>query len=330
MAVRGYQDRPTGRLAYAKVGKEQRTKLFPPATDPDIIAKWRVEQRLALKHRQPAEGTLAADVERYLRLRSTMPSYSDRVREIGSWLPRFGNRSRHEIEHTQIAAQANEWIAAGSSASTVKHRLNALSNLYRLLDGKLGRNPVRDVPRPVEPDAEDRALPMALARQIIAQIQERTASAVRAQILLNTGMRCGELGRLATTDVRLEGPEPFVSIRTLKGGKNRRVPLNASAIAAFRIYRARDLWGKFSASSLRHSLHRACAKVQDEEGKPAAPIHPHVLRHTFASWLVNDGRVSLKTAQRMLGHRKIQTTVRYVREDEAQARLALKQLDAAG
>ena len=328
MGIRGYQDRPNGRMAYVKVGKEQRTYLFPPGTDPDIIAKWRAEQRLILKRRQPVQGTLAADAEQYLNMRSTMPSYSDRVREIGAWSPRFGSRSRHEIEHTEIAAQANEWLAQGKAASTVKHRLNALSNLYRLLDGRLGRNPVRDVPRPVEPDAEDRAIPMALARQIIAQIQPGSESAIRAQILLNTGMRCGELGRLVATDVRLDGPEPFVNIRTLKGGKNRRVPLNTSAIAAFRVYRAQNLWGRFSASSLRHSLHRACKKVKDEDGKPAAPIHPHVLRHTFASWLVNDGRVSLKTAQRMLGHRKIQTTVRYVREDEAQARLALKQLDA--
>ena len=253
---------------------------------------------------------------------------NNRVREIGAWLPRFGTRSRHSLEHTEIAArrkQTNGWPPA-SRRVPVNHRLNALSN--RLLDGKLGRNPVRDVPRPTEPDAEDRAIPMSLARQILAEIQLGSKSAIGAQILLNTGIRCGELGRLVTTDVRLDGPEPFVNVRTHKGGKNRRVPLNASAIAAFRVYRVQDLWGRFSASSLRHSLHRACKKVKDEDGKPAAPIHPHILRHTFASWLVNEGRVSLKTAQRMLGHRKIQTTVRYVREDEAYARQALKQLDA--
>jgi len=58
------------------------------------------------------------------------------------------------------------------------------------------------------------------------------------------------------------------------------------------------------------------------------PIHPHVVRHTFASWLVNEGKVSLKTAQKMLGHRSIQTTIRYVREDENSARAALIFLDS--
>jgi site-specific recombinase XerD len=54
------------------------------------------------------------------------------------------------------------------------------------------------------------------------------------------------------------------------------------------------------------------------------------MRHTFASWLVNEGGVTLKTAQKMLGHRNIQTTVRYVREDEAKARQALNRLESVG
>ena len=46
------------------------------------------------------------------------------------------------------------------------------------------------------------------------------------------------------------------------------------------------------------------------------PIRARDLRHTFASWLVNEGKASLKTAQKLLGHRKIATTTRCVREDE--------------
>jgi integrase/recombinase XerC len=82
-----------------------------------------------------------------------------------------------------------------------------------------------------------------------------------------------------------------------------------------------ELFGKpFSSASLRQRLHLACQKLR----VPA--IHPHVLRHTFASWLVNEGGVSLKTAQRMLGHRSIQTTTRYVRDDEKSARAAMARL----
>ena len=77
-------------------------------------------------------------------------------------------------------------------------------------------------------------------------------------------------------------------------------------MAAFEAFGKMELFGKpFSSASLRQRLHLACQKP----GVPA--IHPHVVRHTFASWLVNESGVSLKTAQRMLGHRSIQHTVRY-------------------
>ena len=109
-------------------------------------------------------------------------------------------------------------------------------------------------------------------------------------------MRAWELMNLVATDVRLDEPSPVVSIRSLKGGKNRRVPLNADAVDAFRAFRKVDAFGEFSVSSLRKALHAACGRVQDENDRPLAPIHPHVLRHSFASWLVNDGGVSLKTA----------------------------------
>jgi integrase len=133
---------------------------------------------------------------------------------------------------------------------------------------------------------------MALVRRIVAQMKvnaetfgakKGSLSALRAEILALTGMRAGELKNLVATDVRLEGLSPVVSIRTLKGGKNRRVPLNADAVAAFRAFRKADAFGPFSTASLRNSLHRACKGVLDENGKPTPPIHPHVLRHSFAS-----------------------------------------------
>lgn len=66
--------------------------------------------------------------------------------------------------------------------------------------------------------------------------------------------------------------------------------------------------GPFSVSSLRKPLHAACARLTDSDGQPLPVIHPPVLRHSFASWRVNDAGVSLKTAQVMLEHRNVATT----------------------
>jgi Phage integrase family len=76
-------------------------------------------------------------------------------------------------------------------------------------------------------------------------------------------------------------------------------------MAAFEAFGEMELFGKpFSSASLRQRLHLTCQKL----GVPA--IHPHVLRHTFALWSVNEGGVSLKTAQRMLGHPDCHLAVR--------------------
>jgi hypothetical protein len=53
-------------------------------------------------------------------------------------------------------------------------------------------------------------------------------------------------------------------------------------------------YGDYSTASPRKSLLVACKALK------VPPIHPHVLRHSFASWLVNEGKGSLKTAQKML------------------------------
>jgi integrase len=337
--VRGYQIRSNGWMAYVKVGKEQRTKMFPIGTAQEVIDLWRAEQRLSLKQAKPASGTLAADVEKYLRLRSSMPSINDRRRDLESWVLRFGARIRTSITPAEITDQLNRWLAEVEGGrlrfapNTIKHRRDALSNLYRVLDGKGSPNPVRDAIRIEDSEAVDRAISMADVRRILAQMEKnalewgpkaRTVSLswVRATLLAYTGMRAGELMALVETDVRLTGDESCVIVRTSKGGKPRRVPLNTDAVEAFRTLRALNAWGPFSVSSLRKSLHAACGRLE------LPPIHPHVLRHSFASWLVNEGGVSLKTAKAILGHRNVQTTVRYVRDDEAAARRALLRLTA--
>jgi hypothetical protein len=63
----------------------------------------------------------------------------------------------------------------------------------------------------------------------------------------------------------------------------RRVPLTDAAVTAFKAFGEQALYGiVFSAPSLRKRLHLACSKLQ------VPPIRPHDLRHTFASWLVNE------------------------------------------
>jgi integrase len=325
-------------------------RTYPSDTPLAVMNRDRRAARAHLEAQDSLGGkasrdSLAAAVDRYLTLKKNMPSIRDRERELGSWLPCFGKRALSSIQPTEIHAQITEWASLSLdehgrrySATTLNHRRTALSNLYRVINGKGGYNPVRDVDRLREPDAIDRALPLPMVREILARIdangkhfgaKRQSLSAIRAACLAFTGMRVGELMAVKAVDVRFDVEEPFVSVRTAKGGKNRRVPLGKEAAAAFRELRRMDGFGPFSKSSLGKSVRAACARLTQASGEPYPIIRVHDLRHSFARWLVNDGGAQLHTAKYILGHSSIKTTERYVCVSEADARRAIRKLDAA-
>jgi integrase len=116
-------------------------------------------------------------------------------------------------------------------------------------------------------------------------------------------MHCGELKRLTPANVQLHEGDPTVAVPASKGGYARRV-LERRRCCGVRAFGEQALFGGvFSAASLRRRLHLACSNLQ------VPPIRPHDLRHTFASWLVNEGRVSLRTVHKILGDRKIEMTL---------------------
>jgi integrase len=354
--------------ANVRVGKRLWQKTYPNDTPLKTIKTDREVARRKLEDEArteaalgPREGTIAKDIQTYLELKREMPSYDDREREISMWKTRFGHRARNDVKPQELAKQIAEWEGEKRtdgerrySPTTINHWRAALSDFYTRLNGRSGYNPLRDVPKLQEPDAIDRAQPMPLIRRILAQMEtngrefaERVArngkvraagrhdgpqfgmlSAMRAKILAYTGMRAGELMTLAATDLRLDGNEPVVLVRTGKGGKNRRVPLTSEAVAAFKAFRKANAFGEFSESSFGKSVRAACARLTDDDGEPIPAIRPHDFRHSFATWLVNEGGVSLKTAKEMLGHRNIKTTERYIRASEDDARRALKRLEA--
>jgi len=269
--VKGFTVLPDGRLrAHVKVNRSaqggkarQAVKVFPADTDPEDIRLWRAQQRRELLKTKVLVGTLAQDVERYLKMRSSMRSFEDRKREIGMWLPVFGQRARATITSQEVTEQINTWLATGEhSPTTISHWRGALSNFFKTLNGRSGFNPCRDAIRPPTVAAIDRAIPMSDARAIVQQMvvngntkgrRKGSASAVRATILLNTGMRAGELKRLTPADVHVD-EDGYVAVPASKGGYPRRVPLNAAARAAFTNLGGLGAYGDYSTASLRKSL----------------------------------------------------------------------------
>jgi integrase/recombinase XerD len=154
------------------------------------------------------------------------------------------------------------------------------------------------------------------------------------EVLYATGLRVSELVGVAVLDVSLS--DGVVRVVQGKGGKDRLVPLGAEAahwVSSYMASARRDLLGDRLCSALfvtaraaamtRQSFWLLIKKYAVMAGIQA-PLSPHVLRHAFATHLLNHG-ADLRVVQMLLGHADISTTQIYTHV----ARERLKSLHAA-
>jgi integrase/recombinase XerD len=146
------------------------------------------------------------------------------------------------------------------------------------------------------------------------------------EILYATGLRITELLSLPRT--ALAGDAALVMVRG-KGGKERMVPLSdaakdaATALAALSDKRIRWLFpGRDPARPLtRQSFFLLLKQVALEAEIDPARVSPHVLRHSFATHLL-EGGADLRAIQELLGHASISTTQTYTRIESGRLRRA--------
>ena len=161
--------------------------------------------------------------------------------------------------------------------------------------------------------------------RLFAVIATRLASGAKAdlrlaaliELLYGSGLRATELVSLPRAAVR--PGQPFLILKG-KGGRERLVPISDRALAAVAAWRAEvpagQPWlfpsGKAHLSRMR--LYQLVRALGAEAGIPADRISPHVLRHAFATHLL-EGGADLRALQAMLGHADIGTTQIYTHVD---------------
>ena len=212
-------------------------------------------------------------------------------------------------------------------------RLRALSNLWRVLDGRHAPNPVREVPEADEIEGAPRALPYPVIRAILDAMpdvgraaggERRDAGSqtrARLAVLAWTGLAHMQLEGLRPEDIDWEGRSLWVRGRR-KGaaGKVRqghRKPITDEAIAALHRFDELDCWGSFSRSSMRQSLQRACRRVEQQCKKDGVEVdlsrvRPYDFRHSYATAVLASTQ-DLRTTQRLMLHSSASTTERYAR-----------------
>lgn len=222
-------------------------------------------------------------------------------------------------------------LARVCSPASVARKIASVRAFLRFLQrrGEVDKNAALELSLP----KVRRPLPTFLnadaAAEVMTTPEESSVEGLRDRALLETlygsGLRVSELCGLDLDDVETAAPD-LGSVRVLgKGSKERVVPLGSVAVAAVRRYLERRdelahprtgaldpralfvsrLGVRLGVRRVQHLVHRYGAL-----GAGRADLHPHALRHTCATHLL-DGGADLRAIQSMLGHASLTTTQRY-------------------
>lgn len=264
----------------------------------------------------------------------TLESYERDLRKLTQFAAGRGQKiealGRHELDQFVQTLSGQ-----GLSPRSVSRAVAAVRSFYRFvaLESRRGENPADDLQAP----RAWRPLPKFLSAEDVDRlIQQPDTNTVRGirdrafiELLYATGLRVSELVQLRVADVNLEAG--YLTC-TGKGGKQRIVPVGDEAVSWIRRYlsAARLALLKSGASSrlfVNARGGRALTRVgvwkilkgYARQAGLGKSLSPHVLRHSFATHLLDRG-ADLRAIQLMLGHADLSTTEIYTHVLEARLR----------
>ena len=231
------------------------------------------------------------------------------------------------LSAAQLAKLGQGWSSL--APSTMARKISALRQFYGFLvdEGEREDDPTHALPRP----ATRRPLPKILSHdqvEALFQCAETEAASERAEavrlltmleLLYGSGLRATELVSLPLSAVPRD--EPFLTV-TGKGGQARLVPISSRAKKvlsrwlAVRPADSRWLFPSRSGHLTRIRLFQLLKDLAARADLPPEKLSPHVLRHAFATHLL-EGGADLRALQTLLGHADIATTQIYTHVDAA-------------
>jgi integrase/recombinase XerC len=270
-----------------------------------FLAHLRTERRLS-PHTEAA----------YRRDLDALAAFCD-SEKIGGW---------RELDNFHVRTFAAREHRDGLGPRSVQRRLSALRSFFNFLirEKAIDANPAADIRAP----KAAKRLPKTLDVDQVASLLERRPTDALGkrdlailELLYSSGLRLAELAGLDVTDLDLADR----TVRVLgKGSKTRILPVGKQAAAALRAWLAeRQSLVRNGSGALfvgRNGQRLGTRAIQRRLAQWAAgsdlgvPVHPHLLRHSFATHLLESSR-DLRGVQELLGHADISTTQVYTHLD---------------
>jgi integrase/recombinase XerD len=270
--------------------------------------------------------------------KASLASYRSDLLRFAGWLAehRLGTLcNADDVALTRFVATLSQTLRASSQARYI----STLRRFYRhlLARGRSSTDPTLKIAMPAKPSRLPKVLSEAQVDALLAAPKNETALGLRDRAMLETlyatGLRVSELVSLKLHEVNFD----MGVVRVFgKGNKERLVPLGEEAIDWLRRYLAEgrpalldkrqsdDLFVTARGAAMsRQAFWQLIKRYALHAGIDPARLSPHVLRHAFATHLLNHG-ADLRVVQLLLGHSDISTTQIYTHV----ARERLKSLHA--
>jgi len=255
---------------------------------------------------------------------NTLQSYSRDINQYKEYLSK--NHINHlKVENKEIKEYLKYLQDIGKKTSTMSRNLASIRSFYQYLIRikKIKHDPTDSIQSP----KVEKRVPSVLTSQEVELLLEQpkdvdlkgTRDKAMLEVAYATGMRVTEIISLDLSDVHLE--EGLITCRT--ANKQRNIPLGSLSIKALKEYieearpimikdeNEKSLFVNVNGSRLTRQGFWKIVKFYKEQAHITKEITPHVLRHSFATHLLQNG-ADLKAIQTMLGHSDISSTQVYM------------------
>ncbi len=280
------------------------------ARRPDLVGDWRLDEF--------ADALTSSAT-------NTIDAYRSDLSLFAEWVERSGIHSPVDVDRLLLRRYVSSLATRQFAKRTIARKVAALRRYYSFLRhrGYVEVDPTVSLRAPAGPARLPRVLEHSEVAALLdtsddpAAVDEpvwrRRRDDAVLEVLYGSGVRVGELCGLDIDSLDLGGAAVTV---WGKGAKERRVPLSAPAVEALRAWLAirADVVPPQAGAAVFGNERGVRLSPRDVrrivDRRSQRPTHPHALRHSFATHLL-DGGADLRVVQDLLGHSDVATTQRY-------------------
>jgi len=264
-------------------------------------------------------GELYQKMSQDLAIKNLAAGTRDQYLRCCGGFARYHMRSPREMGLGEIKDYLGQMVREGAGPEKLKMHVAGLKFLYGIT---LDREEIaKKIPWPKVPHKKPDILsPSEVERLLEAAMSASQVSAVVSMAAYSAGLRISEACRLRPEDI--DSTRKLIHVRLGKGGKDRFVMLSPRLLEILRGYwvqvRPQGGWlfpGRKPGKPITRNAVEKAIDVAAAKAKLRKKVTPHLLRHSFATHLLEDG-TDIRVIQVLLGHSSIRTTARYTQVSE--------------